>query len=119
MDRLFNAVIKDTGERAKLRKEEKGTLFEDFYSDYYRKEYYREDEFELLDEFKPLVITLTEKETVDYEDFCDEHKHKGVNFGAIGGAHSIILTGTGLGWGIQARCNYCGKTKDITDYECW
>ena len=100
----------------KLRKEEKGTLFENFYSDYDRKEYYEADEIEICDEFKPLKITLSEKETIKYDKFCHEHRHKGVK---IGGIHSLILTGTGLGWGVQVKCNCCGETTDITDYDSW
>ena len=119
MGNLFNAVIKGTGQRVTLRKEEKGTLFENFYSDYNRNEYYKEGEFEKLDEFKPLIINLTEKETVAYDEFRNKHKHDGFRFGTIGGAHSLILTGTGFGYVVQVRCNCCGETKDITDCECW
>ena len=116
---LFNAIIKETGKIVTLRQEPEWTLFQDFYADYRGNEYYREDEFEREKEFRPLEIKLTDKETLAYDKFCDEHAHWDKNFGAMGGAHSLIITGTGLGWVITARCNACGETKDITDYECW
>ena len=31
----------------------------------------------------------------------------------------IISNGAGIGEGIDVKCNYCGESLDITDYDCW
>ena len=119
MSRPLNAIIKSTGEKVILVKEDSGTLFEDFYCNCDHSKYYGKDEVEIHESVEPISVTLTEKETVAFCEFCKEHRHVGTRTGAIGGSHSIILTGTGIGWGVQAKCNLCGDVKDITDYGCW
>lgn len=32
---------------------------------------------------------------------------------------SYIVSYTGIGQGLTIRCNYCGESLDITDYDCW
>lgn len=71
------------------------------------------------------VIRLNEEETKAWIEFQKEHKdccqkklHKPF-FSTIGGGFSLIITPTGLGYGIIARCNSCKETKDITDTSNW
>lgn len=33
--------------------------------------------------------------------------------------YSYIFTPTGISVGVKIVCPYCGKEKDITDYDCW
>ena len=62
---------------------------------------------------------LTENEETAYNKFCEEHKHPGVEKGAIGGHISITFTPTGIADGVSVSCHICGKKEDITDYDCW
>lgn len=116
---IFNARLKETGEVITLRKEPVWTLFQDFYADYRRKNFYLEYEFERLHEVRPIKIELDEEETSKYNDFCHAHAHTETKLGAIGGGHSLIITGTGLGSIIEARCNVCGKTLEISGVHKW
>ena len=116
---IFNARLKETGELVTLRKEPAWTLFQDFYTDCRRKNFYLEEEFERLNTIRPIKIELDEEETTKYKDFCHTHSHSDTKFEAIGGAHSLIITGTGLGSIIEARCNVCGKTLEISGVDEW
>ena len=75
-----------------------------------------------MDRYK---IILTEKETEDWYNFCKDHKDcckKYLNrefFSTTGGQHTLIITPTGLGDCVVAKCNSCGKEKDITDIDNW
>lgn len=31
----------------------------------------------------------------------------------------LVDTNSGIGVGVSIRCNYCGETLDITDYDSW
>lgn len=31
----------------------------------------------------------------------------------------LVDTNSGIGIGVSIRCNYCGETLDITDYDAW
>ena len=30
-----------------------------------------------------------------------------------------VSSGSGIGQGLDIKCNYCGESLDITDYGCW
>ena len=32
---------------------------------------------------------------------------------------SYIFTPTGIGVAVKIKCPYCGRTKDITNIDCW
>lgn len=32
---------------------------------------------------------------------------------------SYIVSYTGIGQALGIKCNYCGESLDITDYDCW
>lgn len=53
-----------------------------------------------------------------YEYFCKEHRRCGIH-STIGGGISIIVTGTGLGYIFECRCNRCNEIKDITNTDNW
>ena len=53
-----------------------------------------------------------------YEAFCKEHRKCG-RHSTIGGGVSVIVTGTGLGYIFECRCNRCNKIKDITNSDNW
>lgn len=71
-------------------------------------------------ETKEVFLTdlFNEKELAAYQEFCK--KHRRCNFSStIGGKISVIVTGTGLGYCFECRCNQCGEIKDITDSSSW
>lgn len=113
---FFNAIVKATGEKVTLRQEPEGTLFQDMYADYRCKKYYSDDEIEKIETVEPIKIELTEKQSVEYNNFCREHAHP--DFKA-GGTHSLIITYHGIGIGVTAKCEFCKQTKNITDYGTW
>lgn len=53
-----------------------------------------------------------------YIRFCQEHSQCGIR-STIGGGISVIITGTGLGYCFECRCNRCGKIKNITNTDKW
>lgn len=60
-------------------------------------------------------IKLTDIEVKSFKKFQKKHRkicNKNTNF-------SYIITPTGIGTGINIRCNKCMKEKDITDYGSW
>jgi len=117
---FYYVTVKSTGERELVSKEPEWSLFRGFYRNLGGTMFYEEDEIEEKENIsKSLTITLSDKETCDYDNFCEEHSHDDICFGAIGGKHSLVLTGTGLGWVICAKCNVCKETKDITDISTW
>ena len=66
---------------------------------------------ELMDLMDPI-------EQERYKDFCKEHRKCG-RHSTIGGGVSVIVTGTGLGYIFECRCNRCNKIKDITNTDNW
>ena len=36
-----------------------------------------------------------------------------------GTTYSVTFTPNGIGVGVSIKCSKCGKSKDITDYDCW
>ena len=61
-----------------------------------------------------LTDLFDEVELEAYQDFCKEHRTCG-RHSTIGGGVSVIVTGTGLGYIFECRCNRCNKIKDITN----
>lgn len=65
-----------------------------------------------------LTELFDEVELKAYQEFCKKHKKCGMH-STIGGGVSVIVTGTGLGYIFECRCNRCGKTEDITNTYNW
>ena len=65
-----------------------------------------------------LTDLFDEVELKAYQEFCKEHKKCG-RHSTIGGGVSVIVTGTGLGYIFECRCNRCNKIKDITNSDNW
>ena len=63
------------------------------------------------------IFELNDSEEKLYNEFCEKHKHKDVNKGAIGGNISIKFTVTSIGDMPTVRCGVCGEEKNITDYD--
>ena len=59
------------------------------------------------------LIILTKEEKRKIEEFQNEHYKK------CKGYYKFILTPTGLGTAIEIKCEKCGETLDVTDYDRW
>jgi hypothetical protein len=68
----------------------------------------------MINEFR-----LTDKEAERAREFVDEHRHKDVDKGAIGGHITYSFTPNGLFRSLMIKCSICGKVHDITDYDVW
>ena len=64
-------------------------------------------------------FVLTDKEYADACNFEHGHQHKEVNKGAIGGGLTISFHPNGIGHGVTIKCDICGESKDITEYDSW
>ena len=84
-------------------------------------------------------ITISDNQEKQAEEFRKNHKnceldirYKGVErlwriitrkplikFGPYPNHFSYIIDPTGIGYGVSIKCNYCGETLDITDYDTW
>lgn len=64
-------------------------------------------------------FTLTDEEEIAAKTFKSNHKHSDVDKGTIGGHISYLFTPTSVGRAVDIRCNICGKTRSITDYNIW
>lgn len=64
-------------------------------------------------------FTLTEKEEEEYKKFMEEHIHKDIYTGAIGGGQSITFQPNAIGRAVICKCGLCGEEKNITDYDAW
>lgn len=62
---------------------------------------------------------LTEKEEKLAKEFRQEHSHKGIYKGAIGGHIDYIFTPNSICRGLVMKCNICREEKNITDYSAW
>jgi len=62
---------------------------------------------------------LTDKEYTKAKLFEEEHRHKDVNKGAIGGHVEYIFTPNSVFRGVSIKCNVCNKELNITDYSVW
>ena len=60
---------------------------------------------------------LNDNELLEAEKFIEEHRHKDVEKGAIGG--HLTFTPTSIGVAVEIQCDICGKSKNITDYASW
>ena len=59
--------------------------------------------------------TMNEKEAEAAKRFWEKHR-------CARGAkrvQSVMFTETGIGMNIVARCDGCGKAKDVSDYDHW
>ena len=68
----------------------------------------------MVTEFK-----LTDEEKKRAEEFLNEHSHRGINKGAIGGHIDFIFTPNNIFRGVSLKCNICREEKNITDYSKW
>ena len=59
------------------------------------------------------LIILTREEKRKIEEFQNKHYKK------CKGHYKFILTPTGLGIVIEIKCEKCGETLDVTDYDRW
>ena len=64
---------------------------------------------------KNSIHIMSNKEKEFAKQFKEEHLHKYDE--RLG--FSYIVTPTGIGNGLNIRCNQCEEEKDITDYENW
>ena len=62
---------------------------------------------------------LTDKEIEAAKQFEEEHCHKGINKGVIGGHIDYIFTPNSIYRGLVMKCNICREEKNITDYNVW
>ena len=53
------------------------------------------------------------------KEFYHEHSMCMSKSGAMGECFSYIITPTGLGTILEVKCNVCGKSKTITDFDNW
>lgn len=65
-----------------------------------------------------LIDLMDPVEQERYETFYKKHKHCGFS-STIGGKISVIVTGSGLGYCFECRCNACGETESITNTDNW
>ena len=61
-------------------------------------------------------MSLCPVEYERYKKFQENHMHRDVNKGAIGGHISINVTMTSIGAGKSCHCSVCGQNADITEY---
>ena len=66
-----------------------------------------------------IEFKLSELESERAEKFINEHCHKEVYKGAIGGHIEYILTPTSIGKAVSIRCLICDTEENITDYNSW
>ena len=75
-----------------------------------------EDEKKILDSFNRVYMSLCPVEYKRYKKFQENHMHRDVNKGAIGGHISINVTMTSIGAGKSCHCSVCGQSANITEY---
>lgn len=66
-----------------------------------------------------LCDLFDEVELKRYYEFCEKHRKSCGRHSTIGGGVSVIVTGTGLGYIFECRCNRCDEIKDITNTDNW
>ena len=62
------------------------------------------------------TMRLTPLEYARYKKFAENHTHRDIYTGAIGGSLSLNLTMTSVGVGKSCECSLCKKTANITEY---
>lgn len=78
----------------------------------------KEKNKELCDNFNKYAMRLTPLEYARYKKFVENHTHRDIYTGAIGGSLSLNLTMTSIGVGKSCECSLCKKTANITEYNC-
>lgn len=53
------------------------------------------------------------------KEFYHKHSMCMSKSGTMGECFSYIITPTGLGTILEVKCNVCGKSKTITDFDNW
>lgn len=76
----------------------------------------KEKNKELCDNFNKYTMRLTPLEYARYKKFAENHTHRDIYTGAIGGSLSLNLTMTSIGVGKSCECSICKKTANITEY---
>ena len=76
----------------------------------------KEKNKELCDKFNKYTMILTPLEYARYKKFVENHIHRDIYTGAIGGSLSLNLTMTSIGVGKSCECSICGKIANITEY---
>lgn len=76
----------------------------------------KEKNKELCDNFNKYTMRLTPLEYARYKKFGENHIHRDIYTGAIGGSLSLRLTMTSVGVGKSCECSLCGKIANITEY---
>ena len=76
----------------------------------------KEKNKELCDNFNKYTMRLTPLEYARYKKFVENHIHRDIYTGAIGGSLSLNLTMTSVGVGKSCECSLCKKTANITEY---
>ena len=76
----------------------------------------KEKNKELCDNFNKHTMRLTPLEYARYKKFAENHTHRDIYTGAIGGSLSLNLTMTSVGVGKSCECSICGKIANITEY---
>ena len=66
--------------------------------------------------FNKYCCKLSKLEYERYKKFQENHRHKDINKGAIGGHISMTFTFTSIGEAKTCHCGVCGQEANITDY---
>ncbi len=61
---------------------------------------------------------LNEKEEKEAREFMNKHKPCLVPT-TIGGGFSFIFSPTSVGYSVIIKCDICGETLNVTDYDSW
>lgn len=75
-----------------------------------------EDEEKSRNILNNIDMSLCPVEYERYKKFQENHMHRDVNKGAIGGHISIDVTMTSIGAGKSCHCSVCGQSANITEY---
>jgi hypothetical protein len=65
-----------------------------------------------------MTFTIESKEKESFDRFDKEHKNCHSK-DALAMKYSFTFTPGGAGTVIEVKCNVCGKTENITDFENW
>ena len=66
-----------------------------------------------------MKFELSKKEELAAKEFEEEHRHKDIYKGAIGGHLEYTFIPTSLGSAVIVKCSICNAEKNITDYDIW